>query len=154
MTTYRLYLRSRVRRERLSAAARRVEAKALLAGERGQSSPTIIYEDRKYSYAIRACQEFEAQDDIAALAVASLIYGACSGSCDLYELWDGTRHIDQQKLRRQLGAGAIRPQPQEAVAAESGMPFLSSQSIIAESRRLLMRLSELWDNAAGAARFA
>ena len=117
MTTYRLYLRSRVRRECLSAAALRVEAKALLAGERGQSSPTIIYEDRKYSYAIRACQEFEAQDDIAALAVASLIYGACSGSCDLYELWDGTRHVDPQKLRHRAGASAIHAQSQEAVIA-------------------------------------
>lgn len=132
---------------------RRAEAKAFLAGEHGQSCPTIIYEDRKYSYAIRACREFEAQDDDDALAVAAVIYEACSDRWDFYELWEGTRHIYPQKLRRDLSAGAMHAKQPDAVA-ETGMPLLNSDSIIAETRRLLMRLGEIWDNAAGAARFA
>lgn len=153
MTTYRLYLRSRVRREFLSAAELRAETQAFLAGTRGEVCPTIIYEDCKYSYAIRGCQEFDAEDDIAALMVATLIYEACSDSCDLYELWDGTRHVDPQKLRHRAGASAIHAQSQEAVIATEEA-LLNSRSVIAQSRRLLARLSELRRDLSGAPRFA
>ncbi|HEY3919447.1 MAG TPA: hypothetical protein VGL83_16785 [Stellaceae bacterium] len=153
MTTYRLYLRSRVRRECLSAEELRAEMQAVLAGERESSCPTMIYEDRKYSYAIRGCQEFEAQDDIAALTVASLIYEACSDICDLYELWEGTRHIDQSKFHCLPSASAIRAKAQ-AAAVEAEEALLNSGSIIAQSRRLLARLSELRGDFPGPARFA
>jgi hypothetical protein len=38
-------------------------------------------------------EDFEADDDVAAIRIARVLYDACSDVCDHFELWQGTHQI-------------------------------------------------------------
>lgn len=147
MTLYRLYLRSRIRREPLQPREVGCAAQPFTLSSTGrEESPCMIYGDHRYSYVISGCEEFEAENDAAALTVARTIFDAAGDLCDAFELWDGARQIDQRRMAT-LPSSVITAQWQEhVIRAEESL--LNSNWAIARSRRLLARFTELRREAA------
>jgi hypothetical protein len=139
MTLYRLYLRSRIRREPFQP--RHDVAAVPLAPAAGEEHPTMICGDHRYFYAITGCNEFEAENDAAALAIARCIRDAASDLCDAFELWDGGRQIDQNRMAT-LQTSVVTAQWQDHVM-RAEETLLASGWAIARSRRLLARFDEL-----------
>jgi hypothetical protein len=82
--------------------------------------------------------EFEAEDDRAAIAFAEVLCDACSDVCDHFELWQGVRRVgacDRGECAKQ-DAWRLNAQTQ-AAAAEHEERLLDSKWAIAKSRRLL-----------------
>ena len=101
----------------------------------------MICGDHRYTYVIVGCEEFEAENDAAALAIARSIVDAADDLCDAFELWDGTRQIDQNRMAT-LPTSVVTAQWQEhVVRAEEAL--LASGWAIASSRRLLDRFNKL-----------
>lgn len=142
MTLYRLYLRSRIRRELLGPREAGCEAKQFAAPPAGREERTsMICGGHRYSYAITGCNEFEVENDAAALAIARSIFEAATDVSDAFELWDGTRQIDQNRMAT-LPTGVVTAQWQEhVIRAEEAL--LNSGWAIARSRRLLARFAQL-----------
>ena len=142
MTLYRLYLRSRVRREPLLPGGTRCAAEPLAPSPEGREEhPSMICGVHRYSYVIAGREEFEAENDAAALAIARTIFDAAADLCDAFELWDGIRQIDQSRMAT-LPTSVVTAQWQEhVIRAEEAL--LSSRWAIAHSRRLLARINEL-----------
>ena len=142
MTLYRLYLRSRIRREPLQPREVGCAAQPFTLSSTGrEESPCMIYGDHRYSYVISGCEVFEAENDAAALTVARTIFDAAGDLCDAFELWDGARQIDQRRMAT-LPTSVVTGQWQEQmIRAEEAL--LSSRWAIAHSRRLLARFNEL-----------
>lgn len=147
MTLYRLYLRSRIRRELLSPRQTGYDPEpfVLSPAERAERA-TMIYGDRRYSYVITGREEFAAESDAAALAIARNIFAAATDLCDAFELWDGPRQIDQSRMAT-LRAGTVTAHRQEEVI-RTEEALLSSNWAIARSQRLLARFDELCEEAA------
>ena len=147
MTLYRLYLRSRVRRERLPPRKIDDAAEPLPASPTGREEhPSVIYGDHRYSYMVAGCEEFAVENDAAALAIARTIFAAATDLCDAFELWDGPRQIDQSRMATlQTGTVAVHRQEQVIRTEET---LLNSGRAIARSRRLLARFDELRTEAA------
>lgn len=147
MTLYRLYLRSRIRRELLSPGQVRCETERLAPSTVGQlERPSMIYGEHCYSYVITGREELEAEDDAAALAIARSVSEAAGDVCDAFELWDGTRQIDQSRMAT-LPTSVVTAQWQEhIIRAEEAL--LNSGWAIARSRRLLARFEALRREAA------
>ena len=139
MTLYRLYLRSSIRRDPLSPGEVPCAAAPSPAGR--EDHPALICGAHRYSYAIAGSQEFEAENDAAALAIARSIAEAAGDLCDAFDLWDGTRQIDQSRMAT-LPTSVVTAQWQDhVIRAEEAL--LSSNWAIARSRGLLARLNEL-----------
>jgi hypothetical protein len=143
MTLYRLYLRSRIRREPLLPQA----AEPLASSPAGRKErASMICGDHRYSYAITGCEEFETENDAAALAIARSIAEAAADVCDAFELWDGPRQIDQARMAT-LPTSVVTAQWQDhVIRAEETL--LNSGWAIARSRRLLARFDQLCKDAA------
>ena len=142
MTLYRLYLRSGIRREPLEPRQTRCAAYPLTppCAER-EERPSMICGDHLYSYVITGREEFEAENDAAALAIARTILDAAGDVCDAFDLWDGTRQIDQSRMAT-LPTSVVTAQWQEhVIQAEEAL--LKSSWAIARSRSLLKRFNEL-----------
>ena len=148
MTLYRLYLRSRVRRERLPLGQTGCDAETIVPSPAGREErPAVIYGNHRYSYAIIGSEEFEAENDAAALVIARNIFDAGADLCDVFDLWDGTRQIDQGRVATlQTNVVTARRQDQLIRAEEV---LLNSGWAIAHSRRLLARFNELRAEATG-----
>jgi hypothetical protein len=108
--------------------------------------------------------DFEAEDDRAALGFGETLCDACSDVCDSFELWQGVRHLGTRKARRSrvwpkswaLSASAMGARlgefPQvnawhlnaktQAAVAEVEVRLLDSKWAVAQSRRLLARLRQ------------
>lgn len=101
----------------------------------------MVCGDHRYSYAITGCTEFEAENDAAALAIARSIFEAATDVSAAFELWDGTRQIDQNRMAT-LPTSVVTAQWQEhVIRAEETL--LKSGWAIARSRTLLARLEQL-----------
>lgn len=87
--------------------------------------------------AILGREDFEAENDQAAIIFAEVICDACSDVCDFFELWQGSRRVacGYAKLV-QIDASMINAEMQ-AVAALHEEQLRDSQWRVAESRRLL-----------------
>jgi hypothetical protein len=62
---------------------------------------------------ILAAEHFAAPNDTEALAVAALLWAACSDLCEDYDLWQGTRHVRgkwSKRVHSITAAVAIRRQ--------------------------------------------
>ena len=142
MTLYHLYLRSRIRREALQPREAGCAAQPFTPSSAGREEcPSMIYGDHRYSYVIAGCEEFEAENDAAALAIARAVFDAASDLCDAFELWAGARQIDQRRMAT-LPISVVTAQWQEhVIRAEEAL--LNSRWAIAHSRRLLSRVTEL-----------
>ena len=101
----------------------------------------MICGDRRYSYSIAGTQEFEAENDAAALGIARIIFDAAGDLCDAFELWDGTRQIDQNRVATLRTSAIIARWQEHVLCAEEAL--LSSGWAIARSRRLLARFNEM-----------
>jgi hypothetical protein len=142
MTLYCLYLRSHIRRTREQSEAQ--QSSPSPAGRK--ESPSMIYGKRCYSYAISGRHDFEAADDADALAIARNIFDAATDLCDTFDLWDGTRQVDQSRMAiLQTNAACARRQ-EHVIRTEEAL--LSSDWAIARSRRLLARFNELRESSA------
>lgn len=140
MTRYRLYLRSRIRRELLAPGDTRVESQPAAGAER-QEQPAMIYDDRRYSYVIGGREDFEAEDDAAALAIARVVYDAAGDCCDAFELWEGTRQIDHNRITSLKASALCARRQNEIIRTEEAL--LNSRWAIARSRLLLARFDEM-----------
>ena len=101
----------------------------------------MVCGDHRYSYVITGREEFAAENDAAALAIARGIFDAATDLCDAFELWDGSRQIDQGRMAT-LPTSVVAAQRQEQIIrAEEAL--LSSGWAIARSRSLLARFNEL-----------
>jgi hypothetical protein len=112
--------------------------------------PTIPYRlhflDQKELIAI---QEFDADSDIAALAVAFAIHDASSDVHQHFELWRGTRALARSADRR----GARRPRNLENITVkmhqrllEVQKALLNGDGVFASSRRLMAATERLHQN--------
>jgi hypothetical protein len=140
MTRYRLYLRSHVRREAVSQGKSSHAATEPTAPGQEQR-PSMVFDDHRYSYVISGCEEFDAENDAAALAIAREIFNAASDVCDAFELWDGTRHIDQSRMATLQTTALVAHRQEHIVRTEEAL--LNSHGAIARSRRLLERFNEI-----------
>jgi hypothetical protein len=142
MTLYRLYLRSRVRRELLAPQRTRRKAESAVPPAAARiEHPTMICGDHRYSYAIAGSEAFEAENDAAALAIARSIFEGAADLCDIFDLWDGARQIDQSRMVTLETGLAADYRQEHVIRAEEAL--LSSGWAIARSRRLLARFNEL-----------
>jgi hypothetical protein len=142
MTLYRLYLRSNIRRERLKFRQIDRATEPVAASPAGtEEHPSVIYGEHRYSYAIVGREELEAENDAAALAIARCIFDAAGDLCGAFELWDGTRQIDQSRMATLQTSMVSARRQEHVIRVEEAL--LSSGWAIAHSRRLLARCDEL-----------
>lgn len=92
-------------------------------------------------------EDFEASDDDDALAMAELLYEACSDHCESFELWQGKRHVNSSlsaslALRQRKSVFEITAHIQERLRQREEA-IRDSRWRIAESRRLLERIHQL-----------
>jgi hypothetical protein len=149
MPTYCFYLRDRISREILargSLTKQKVEA-TTVCRDGFQVRPSLVYEDTLYSYVISGRQEFEAKDDLAALAIARLIWVSSADICELFELWEGTRQIDQRKDQAKLATAICARSQDSVICTEEAL--LNSRWAVAHSQSLLTRFNELRSDGAG-----
>jgi hypothetical protein len=146
MTLYRLYLRSNVRREPLAPRDVPREAGRSARSPAGREEhPSMIGFGHRYSYAISGSEAFEAENDAAALAIARTIFDAATDLCDAFELWDGTRHIDQSCVTTLPVRTVVARHQDDVIQTEELL--LSSDWAIARSSRLLARFDALREEA-------
>jgi hypothetical protein len=93
-----------------------------------------------------AIHAFEAETDIAALALAYALQEACSDLCDRFELWRGLRIIarsaDRRGTKRLPHLEEIAAQMQ-ATVLEQQRQLLRSRQVISKSRKLLVAMEQL-----------
>jgi hypothetical protein len=98
-----------------------------------------------------AVHDFEAETDVAALAVAYAIQEACSDLYEHFELWQGSRIIarsaDRRGPKRLPHLDDITAQMQDRVL-QTEQALLESRQAIAASRRLLTATMRLRDEIA------
>ena len=90
---------------------------------------------------IEGRQDFEADEDIAAIRIARVLHDACSDICQSFELWQGTRQIRAQHQQTDHFAELIEDHQRLTINTEE----LISQSDwrIARSRRLIETLDQI-----------
>ena len=82
-------------------------------------------------------EDFEADDDVAAIRIARVLYDTCSDICDCFELWQGKRQIRAQQPHHQKANFADLIEKHQGVALESVERISQSRWMIAQSRRLI-----------------
>lgn len=96
------------------------------------------------AFGIVGRQDFSADDEGTAVAMAEILCDACSDRCDSFEVWNGTRCIlGARTPRSALPSMNAVTQKSEATLRECEEAIRQSQWGIASSQRLLMRLAEL-----------
>jgi len=90
--------------------------------------------------------DFDAQDDDHAMAIAGTLRNASSDICTGFELWQSARRVDTSGSTHTPGnADEISAEVQNTVL-EREMMLLDSEWVIAESRRLLKQMQLLLDS--------
>ena len=88
-----------------------------------------------------SCREdFEADDDVAAIRIARVLYDACSDVCDCFELWQGKRQLRARQPHHQLVRLDDLIQAHQRVTLDTEDRMCRSRWRIAESRRLIEAL--------------
>ncbi len=140
--------------ERAEAAAMQaVEQDRTMSAELGEDfaarpSYRIYFRDRAGRIVGR--DDFAAEDDLAAMAIAQLLRDACSDVCETFDLWRGTRHVDGSfgiVARPSESATEITARMQESLI-EREEALQRSRWTIARSKRLLERLHVLAEQTA------
>ncbi len=123
--------------------ARELAARAAELEEKTAKSRYRVY-FRHRQFGIVGRDDFSAEDDRAATALAEVLCDACSDICDHFELWQGVRRVGTchrggcaNPDARQLNEQA------QAVIAEHEERLLDSRWAIASSQRLLESLRHL-----------
>jgi hypothetical protein len=103
-----------------------------------------IYFRNRYGFFI-GCDDFDAQDDDHAMAIARTLRNASSDICTGFELWQSARRVDTSGSTHIPGnADEITAEVQNTVL-EREVALLDSEWVIAESARLLKQTQRLVD---------
>jgi PAS domain S-box-containing protein len=95
------------------------------------------------SGAILGRDDFDAGDEPDAVVIADMLYDACADRCARFELYQNGRHLDLSSRNRPFESPEqIRARTQEIVL-EREQALYDSGMAIAESKRLLERLSDI-----------
>ena len=86
---------------------------------------------------IHGRDDFEANDDVAAIRIASVLYDTCSDVCDSFELWQGGRQILVQEAHHQKVNLADLIEAHQRVTIERAEHISQSGWMIARSKRLI-----------------
>ena len=89
----------------------------------------------------RGRDDFEANDDVAAVRIARVLYDMCSDVCDAFELWQGKRLIPAQQAHHQKANLADLIEAHQRVAIEREEYISQSRWMIARSKRLIETLN-------------
>ena len=95
--------------------------------------------------------DFDAEDDACAMAIARTLCDACSDVCTAFELWQGVRQVEMSSSPRSpdLNFDEIAAQVQNIVV-ERELVLRHTQWIVADSRRLLEETQRLLNSTRGA----
>jgi hypothetical protein len=85
-------------------------------------------------------QDFEADNDVAAIRIARVLYDSCSDISDSFELWQAKRQIRARQPHHQKADLADLIEAHQRVALETEERISESRWIIAQSQRLLQIL--------------
>jgi hypothetical protein len=133
------------RHDRIALQLQAAEAAAPVQGngERTVESYRLYFIEAGH---FAATHDFEAETDVAALAVAYALQEACSDFYNHFELWQGSRVIarsaDRRGPKRLPHLAEITAQMQERVLQTEEI-LLQSREAIAGSRKLLASTAEL-----------
>ena len=86
---------------------------------------------------IHGRQDFEVNDDAAAIRIARVLYDTCSDICESFQLWQGSRHIPAQQPHHQQASLVDLIEEHQRVAIETEEVISQSKWMIAHSRRLI-----------------
>jgi len=89
---------------------------------------------------IEGREDFEADQDVAAIRIARVLYDACSDICQSFELWQGTRQINTQQPQHSRTSIADLIEAHQRVTIETEEVISQSDWMIARSRRLIATL--------------
>ena len=94
-------------------------------------------------------EDFQADDDFAAIRIARVLYDACSDVCEAFELWQGRREIRAaQQPHHATARFADLIEAHQRVTIEREEAISESKGMIARSRRLIATLDEIKSRAA------
>jgi hypothetical protein len=89
--------------------------------------------------------EYEAEDDRAAMAIAEMLCDACSDMCETFEVWDGVRRVDPSFSK--LPCPSVSAEQVGAMAQASLLrreeAMRDSHWAVARSKRLIERMEHL-----------
>jgi hypothetical protein len=85
-------------------------------------------------------ENFEADDDVAAIRVAGVLYNACADVCDGFELWQGTRQIRVRQAPDERAGLADLVQNHQRIVMEVEERIAQSGWMIARSHRRIKTL--------------
>jgi hypothetical protein len=86
---------------------------------------------------IHGREDFEADDDVAAIRIARVLYDTCSDVCNGFELWQGKRQLRARQPHHLKASLDDLIEAQQRVAVETEQHISESRWIIAQSRRLI-----------------
>jgi hypothetical protein len=92
---------------------------------------------------IHGRQDFEADDDVAAIRIARVLYDTCSDVCESFELWQGKRQIRAQQAHHSRASLADLIEAHQRVTIETEEVISQSDWVIAQSRRLIETLDQM-----------
>lgn len=81
-------------------------------------------------------QDFKADNDVAAIRIARILYDSCSDVCDGFEVWQGERQIRARKPHRKANLADLT-EAHQRVALETEERISESRWMIAQSQRLI-----------------
>src|SRR5215831_18787066 len=106
---------------------------------------------RDHLWMICGRDDFDAEGDDTAIAIAGILADACSDRCGSFEVWQGTRLVS--------GVLALSPRPRvglselagsaQSVVIDREIAIKDSMFAIASSRRLLKKLEQFGAKEAG-----
>jgi hypothetical protein len=90
---------------------------------------------------IQCRDEFEADDDLAAIRIARVLYDTCSDVCDSFELRQGKRLIPARQAHHQKANLGDLIEAHQRMAIEREEHIGQSRGMIARSKRLIETLN-------------
>ena len=90
-------------------------------------------------------QDFEADEDVAAIRIAHVLHDTCSDICQSFELWQGNRQIRAQRPQPRDSTVGLTDliEDHQRVAIDTEEVISRSGWTIARSRRLIETLNQV-----------
>ena len=99
----------------------------------------------------QAREDVQADDDVAAIRIARVLYDACSDVCEAFELWQGSREIRAaQQPYHATARLADLIEAHQRVTIDREEAISQSKGMIARSRRLIATLDGIKSKATAA----
>jgi len=92
---------------------------------------------------ISARQDFEADEDVAAIRIARVLYDMCSDICQSFELWQGKRQINAQQPHHSRASLTDLIEAHQRVTIDTAEVISERRCMIARSRRLIETLDRI-----------